>query len=56
MRLSSGELYEILLLFREHLIPCWERYHAEILPFGRGGGVVPEILSKNACRHTSAFI
>ncbi len=56
MRLSADELYDILLIFREHLIPCWERYHAEGPHFGRGSDEVPAILSKNTCRHTSAFL
>lgn len=56
MKLSADELYEILLIFREHLLPCWERYHAEGPHFGRGGDEIPDVLSKNTCRHTSAFL
>jgi hypothetical protein len=56
MRLSADELYDILLIFREHLLPCWERYHTEGSQFGRGGGDIPEIISKDTCRHTSAFL
>jgi hypothetical protein len=57
MKLSADELYDILLIFREHLIPCWERYHAEgPNNFRRSDCEIPEILAKGACRHTSAFL
>jgi hypothetical protein len=57
MRLSADELYDILLIYREHLLPCWERYHAEgSQNFRRGSGAEIPDISKDTCRHTSAFL
>ncbi|NTF16947.1 hypothetical protein G6L37_00710 [Agrobacterium rubi] len=58
MKLTVDELYEVLVAFREHLVPCWRRYHED----GRSNfnrnmdGSVPEIVSTLTCRHTSAFL
>jgi hypothetical protein len=56
MLLTVEQLNEIVPIYREHLIPCWERYHDEgAYNFGSQTGR-PAILSSNACRHTSAFV
>lgn len=58
MRLSVDELYEVLVAFQEHLVPCWRRFHED----GRSNfkrnmdGSIPEIVSTLTCRHTSAFL
>jgi hypothetical protein len=58
MKLSAEELHAVLLIFREHLLPCWQRLHAEI-PHGMPlafPGSVPEILSSMMCQQTTAFL
>lgn len=58
MRLSAEELHNVLLIFREHLVPCWRHLHAEV-PHGSPlafSGPAPEILSSLMCQQTTAFL
>jgi hypothetical protein len=58
MKLSAEELHDVLLIFREHLLPCWRRLHVEA-PHGMPlafQGPVPEVPSSLMCQQTTAFI
>lgn len=58
MRLSPDELYDIMVIFREHLQPCWRRFHAEgrrSYPLQFPGGI-PSVPSALTCQETSAFL
>ena len=58
MRLLSDELHDVLVAFREHLEPCWRRFHVEgrrsyPLQFRDG---MPSVASALTCQETSAFL
>lgn len=58
MKLSAEDLHAVLLIFREHLIPCWRQLHAEIphgLPLAFLGAV-PQVPSAMMCQQTTAFL
>jgi hypothetical protein len=58
MKLSAEELHDVLLIFREHLLHCWRRFHAETphsLPLAFSGAS-PAVLSSLTCQQTSAFL
>jgi hypothetical protein len=58
MKLSAEDLHAVLLIFREHLLPCWRQFHAEVphgLPLAFRGGV-PEAPSSQMCQQTAAFL